>query len=103
VRGGLSGAGTCVVVHVIIETGGGMHWRPLEASWFAIVIGLLTGLGVRQMNKQHMERRYLRGAISGAIALGAIVLSTFLISIVMAKFDALSKNKNMVAGADASK
>jgi hypothetical protein len=103
ILGGVIGAAVGIIIHVAIETGGGMHWRPIEASWFAIVIGVLTGLGVRQMNKHHMERSYLRGAISGAIALGAIVLSTFLISIVMARFDALNKAKPAPAVAEAPK
>jgi hypothetical protein len=77
---------------VLLETGI-LGTQPVEASWFAVIIGLLTGLGVRQANKHHMERSYLRGAISGFIALGAIVLSTFLISKVMASRDALSMKK----------
>jgi hypothetical protein len=99
ILGGLIGAAVGIAVHVAIETGGGMRWQPREAAWFAIVIGLLTGLGVRQMNKHHMERSYLRGAVSAIIALAAIVLSTVLISKVMEHYDALSKNKQVAAKA----
>jgi hypothetical protein len=86
------GAAVGIGLHLVLETGI-LGTQPIEAAWFAVIIGLLTGLGVRQANKHHMERSYLRGAISGFIALGAIVLSTFLISKVMARRDALSMNK----------
>jgi hypothetical protein len=74
-----------VGLHTLLETG--MLGKPIEASWFAIVIGLLTGLGVRQANRTHMERSYLRGAISGLIALAAIYGSTVVIAEVMKKRD----------------
>ena len=69
--GGIVGAAVGVGLHTVLETG--MLGKPIEASWFAIVIGLLTGLGVRQANRTHMERSYLRGALSGLIALAAIL------------------------------
>jgi hypothetical protein len=103
ILGAVIGAAVGIAVHLVIETGGFNHWQPKEASWFAIIIGLLTGVGVRQMNKHHMERSYLRGAVSGIIALAAIVLSTVLISKVMEHYDALSKNKPVAAkGEDAA-
>jgi hypothetical protein len=83
--GGLVGAAVGVGLHTVLETG--MLGKPIEASWFAIVIGLLTGLGVRQANRTHMERSYLRGAISGIIALAAIYGSTVLIAEIMKKRD----------------
>jgi hypothetical protein len=90
--GGLVGAAVGVGAHVVLETGL-LGTRPYEAAWFAIVIGLLTGLGVRWANKHHMERSYARGAISAFIALAAIVLSTFLISKVMSQRDAMAGKK----------
>ena len=72
--------------HLVLETG--MLGKPIEASWFAIVIGLLTGLGVRQANRNHMDRSYLRAAISAALALAAIFASTLLIAEYMKKRDA---------------
>ena len=83
--GGIVGAAVGVGLHTVLETG--MLGKPIEASWFAIVIGLLTGLGVRQANRTHMERSYLRGAISGIIALAAIYGSTVVIAEVMKKRD----------------
>jgi len=99
--GGIVGAAVGIGLHLILETGI-LGTRPYEASWFAIVIGLFTGLGVRWANKHHMERSYLRGAISGFLALGAILLSTVLISKVMAARDAKATGKP-IAGAAAEK
>lgn len=89
--GGLVGATVGVALHTLLETG--MLGKPVEASWFAIVIGLLTGLGVRQANRTHMERSYLRGALSGLIALAAIYGSTAVIAEVMKKRDQAMKTK----------
>jgi hypothetical protein len=97
--GGIVGAAVGIGLHVVLETGI-LGTQPVEASWFAVIIGLLTGLGVRQANKHHMERSYVRGAISGFIALGAIVLSTILISKVMARRDALSIGKPVAAAVE---
>ncbi|RIK72324.1 MAG: hypothetical protein DCC67_19430 [Planctomycetota bacterium] len=98
--GALIGAAVGVGLHLLIETGIA-GTRPYEAIWFAMVIGLITGFGVRLANKGHMGRSYARGAISGFVALGAIVLSTFLISTVMAKRDALAKSRPAAAAAQA--
>lgn len=45
-----------------------------EMTWFPVVVGLLTGLGVRQLNSAAAMHHasYLRGAIAGLIALAAI-------------------------------
>lgn len=76
--GGVIGAIVGVVLHLIVEFTTG-----LEAPWFAVVIGLLTGLGVHQANKSLAGRvSYLRGAVAAAIALAAIVGSTPVISLV---------------------
>lgn len=96
--GGIVGAAVGVGLHLVLETG--MLGKPIEASWFAIVIGLLTGLGVRQANRTHMERSYLRGAISAAIALAAILCSTLLIAEVLKKRDAAALMKPTAATAE---
>ncbi|BBO30891.1 hypothetical protein [Lacipirellula parvula] len=83
--GGIVGAAVGVGLHTLLETG--LLGKPIEASWFAIIIGLLTGVGVRQANRQHMERSYLRGAISGIVALAAIYGSTVVIAEIMKKRD----------------
>ena len=99
--GGVVGAAVGVGLHTLLETG--MLGKPIEASWFAIVIGLLTGLGVRQANRMHMERSYLRGAISGIIALAAIYGSTVLIAEIMKKRDlAVATKPAAAAAAEAS-
>jgi hypothetical protein len=100
--GGLVGAAVGVGAHVVLETGL-LGTTPYEAPWFAIVIGLLTGLGVRWANKHHMERSYARGAVSAVIALAAIVLSTLLISKVMANRDAMAGKKPIGAATVAAK
>jgi hypothetical protein len=97
--GGAVGAAVGVGLHTLLETG--MLGKPIEASWFAIVIGLLTGLGVRQANRTHMERSYLRGALSGLIALAAIYGSTVVIAEVMKKRDQAMVTKPAAAVADA--
>jgi hypothetical protein len=97
--GGIVGAAVGVGLHTLLETG--MLGKPIEASWFAIVIGLLTGLGVRQANRTHMERSYLRGAISGIIALAAIYGSNVVIAEVMKKRDQAMVTKPAAAVADA--
>lgn len=96
--GGIVGAAVGVGLHTVLETG--MLGKPIEASWFAIVIGLLTGLGVRQANRTHMERSYLRGALSGIIALAAIYGSTVVIAEVMKKRDQAMVMKTVTAAAE---
>jgi hypothetical protein len=98
--GGVVGAAVGVGLHTLLETG--MLGKPIEASWFAIVIGLLTGLGVRQANRTHMERSYLRGAMSGIIALAAIYGSTVLIAEIMKKKDQSLPTKPTAVAADAA-
>jgi hypothetical protein len=78
--GGAIGALLGVGLHLLVET-----TTSFEAAWFAIVIGLLTGLGVNQANKSLAGRvSYLRGAIAAAIALAAIVGSPMMIAKVVA-------------------
>ena len=57
--GGIIGAAVGMGLHLFLEVG-----LQMEAPWFAIVIGLLTGLGVRQANKSLAGVSYLRGAIA---------------------------------------
>jgi hypothetical protein len=79
--GGIIGAAVGVGLNVVLETG--MLGTRVEASWFAVVIGVLTGFGVRMACRGCMERNYARGAVAGLIALAAIVASSFAIREVM--------------------
>ena len=90
--GAIVGAAVGVGLHQFLEVGMGM-----EASWFFIIIGLLTGLGVRQASKSHPGVSYLRGAIAGLVALGAIVGSIYLVSVLMAKRDTAKASKPVAA------
>jgi hypothetical protein len=100
VVGGIIGAIIGIALHVVLETG--MLGTRVEASWFAVVIGVLTGLGVRQANRHHMERSYARGAVSGLIALAAIVASSFAIKEVMARKETQAKTGTVAAAAPAN-
>jgi hypothetical protein len=88
--GGVIGAAVGVGLHAVLETS--VLKVPGGASWFAIAIGLLTGIGVRMASGGHLERSYMRGAISGLIALGAIVASSFVIKEVMSRREVAVKS-----------
>ena len=78
--GAVIGAVVGMGLHLLVET-----TTSFEAAWFAIIIGVLTGLGVNQANKSLTGRvSYLRGAIAAAIALAAIVGSPMVIAQVLA-------------------
>ena len=66
--GGVIGAAAGIGVQVLVEA---VAMR--QAPWMAVIIGLATGLGVRMFTKaKHPGVSYLRGAIAGLIALGAV-------------------------------
>jgi hypothetical protein len=79
--GGVIGAAVGVGLHAVLETS--VLKSPGGAAWFAIAIGLLTGIGVRMATGPHPDRSYSRGAVSGLIALAAIVASSFVVREVM--------------------
>lgn len=89
VLGGIIGAAVGVGLNVVLE--GAFLGRRIEASWFPVVIGVLTGLGVRLANRHHMNRSYARGAVSALIALAAIVASSFAVKEVMARRETQAK------------
>jgi hypothetical protein len=97
--GGVVGAAVGVALQVVLETG--LLGQRLEASWCAVVIGVLVGLGVRQANRHHMNRSYVRGAVSGLIALAAIVASSFAIQEVMSRREVRPLGGKQVAAAKA--
>ncbi len=90
VVGGVIGAAVGVGLHALLETR--VLMSPGGAAWFAIAIGLLTGIGVRMATGRHLERSYARGAISGLIALGAIVASSFVIQEIMKRREVAVKS-----------
>jgi hypothetical protein len=99
VVGGVIGAAVGVGLHVALESG--MFGTRIEAAWFAIVIGVLTGLGVRMACRGCMDRSYARGAIAGIIALAAIVGSSFAIREVMKRTESTAKGP-VAAATDAN-
>jgi hypothetical protein len=101
VVGGVIGAAVGVGLHAVLETS--VLKSPGGAAWFAIAIGLLTGLGVRMASGAHLDRSYVRGAISGLIALGAIVASSFVVREVMKRREvAVKSDVAPVAAKDAA-
>jgi len=57
-----------------------------EAVWFAIIVGALTGLGVRQAHRSLAGNvNYARGAVAAIIALVAIFASLYFVRVVIAK------------------
>jgi hypothetical protein len=71
VIGAVVGAAVGVIAHVVLE---GYVMKSGEAPWMAVVIGLLTGLGVRKFDPTVIGSvSYLRGALSALIALAGIV------------------------------
>jgi hypothetical protein len=77
--GAAIGAATGVVLHLALEIFG-----HIEAPWFAIIIGLLTGVGVRKYDTSSAGHvSYVRGAIAALIALCAIVGSTYLLGVAL--------------------
>ena len=72
--GGIFGAAVAVGIHVALAMG--LLGDPIETTWFPVVIGLFTGLGVRQATKAKAPgASYGRGAVSALIALAATVLT----------------------------
>ena len=67
--GAILGAAVAIGIYTVLKT-----QTEIEASWFPVVTGLLTGLGVRQAHQSLTGQvSYLRGAISGAIAAAAML------------------------------
>lgn len=67
--GGLIGAVAGVAGQAGLELGAG-----IEAPWFPLVTGLLSGLGVRFGSGEAIKQvSYARGGLAGLLALGAMV------------------------------
>jgi hypothetical protein len=52
----------------------------IDSVWLALAVAVLTGLGVRMMVTTGGHASYLRGAITGAMALGAYLLGWYLVA-----------------------
>jgi len=52
----------------------------LDAVWLAIPVALLTGLGVRMLVKTGGHASYLRGAMTGILALAAYLAGWFIVA-----------------------
>jgi hypothetical protein len=52
----------------------------LDAVWLAIPVAVLTGLGVRMMVSTWGHASYLRGAITGVLALGAYLVGWWVVA-----------------------
>ena len=92
--GGVIGAAVAIGVYVLLKTQ--MH---MDAVWFPVVIGILTGLGVRQAEGSAKGVSYLRGAVSGIIAAGAILAAEEVVKFVLTK-DTAGATVPQVAVAD---
>ena len=58
-----------------------VYWvSSLVSVWLALGVAILTGLGVRLMVATSGHASYLRGAITGAMALGAYLLGTLVVA-----------------------
>lgn len=51
-----------------------------DKVWMALPVAILTGLGVRTMVSTWGHASYLRGAITGALALGAYLLGSYVVA-----------------------
>jgi hypothetical protein len=72
--GGLVGAALCVAI---------IKFSGWDKMWLAILVALLTGLGVRWMANTKGHPSYARGALTAVIAIGAYFLSFWLTTLVM--------------------
>jgi hypothetical protein len=54
-----------------------------DSVWLALVVAILTGLGVRMMVATGGHASYLRGALTGIIALGAYLFGSYVVAAVM--------------------
>jgi hypothetical protein len=72
--GGLVGAALCVAI---------IKFSGWDKMWLAILVALLTGLGVRWMANTKGHPSYARGALTAVIAIAAYFLSFWITTLVM--------------------
>ena len=89
--GAVVGAAVGVAAHLGVET-----VLNIEAGWFALVIGALTGFGARAMAGDAIKTaNFLRAGLVAVIALAAIVGGTYAASTIVL-------NQNLAAYEEAS-
>ncbi|MCI0331852.1 MAG: hypothetical protein L0228_01340 [Planctomycetes bacterium] len=69
--GAAIGIGVLVAVYLIFK---------IDKVWLALPVAILTGLGVRMMVSTTGHASYLRGAITGVLALGAYLLGWYAVA-----------------------
>jgi hypothetical protein len=72
--GAAIGIGVLLAVYLLFK---------IDSVWLALAVAVLTGLGVRTMVATGGHASYLRGALTGAIALGAYLLGSYVVAAVM--------------------
>lgn len=78
--GGIVGAAIGILIQVAFEVGGN-----IQAPWGAIIIGALTGLGVRLATAKLPSPSYARGALALLLGLGAIFASPYAVQRAIAR------------------
>jgi hypothetical protein len=73
--GAIIGAAIGIAILIAVQ-----HFRQLDQTWLAIIVALLVGLGVRAMVSTTGHPSYLRGALTGLLALAAYYGGTQLYS-----------------------
>jgi hypothetical protein len=69
--GGVLGIGVLLVVHALVG------W---DAYWMALPVALLTGLGVRWVANVKGHPSYLRGALTGILAIAAFIAGQYVVA-----------------------
>ena len=64
--GAIIGGGVGIAILIAVQ-----HYKQLDQTWLAIVVAILVGLGVRAMVSTSGHPSYLRGALTGILALAA--------------------------------
>ncbi len=73
--GAIIGAAVGIAVLIAVQ-----HFGRIDKTWLAIVVALITGLGVRAMVSTTGHASYVRGALTGVLALAAYYGGTQLFS-----------------------
>jgi hypothetical protein len=91
--GAALGIGLLVVANLVFH---------LDAVWLAIPVGILTGLGVRTLVSTSGHASYLRGAITGLLALAAFLGGQHVVKFVATNFATPKTKAPVVASSDAA-